>query len=78
MQNSSIDSSSSQASVLITNANLILNPNITSYTNVTPATIDPINNNIFVNELFNATTEIKQYPPIGVGELIAETNQTIL
>ena len=72
VENSSIDSSLSESSTLLTNSNLVLNPDITNFTPVTSPSID-LNNNIFINEVFNATTEIKQYPPIGIGELIAET-----
>ena len=72
VENSSVDSSLSESSILLTNSNLVLNPDITNFTPVTSPSID-LNNNIFINEVFNATTEIKQYPPIGIGELIAET-----
>ena len=72
VENSSIDSSLSESSTLLTNSNLVLNPDITNFTAVTSPSID-LNDNIFINEVFNATTEVKQYPPIGVGELIAET-----
>jgi len=75
IQNSSLDSSGSQSSSLTGNSNLILNPNITSYTDVVPATIDPADN-IFLNEQYFTTTVVEQYPAIGVGELIAETTTT--
>ena len=77
IQNSSLDSSGSQSSSLIGNSNLILNPNITSYTDVVPATIDSADN-IFLNEQYLTTTVVEQYPAIGIGELILETETTTI